>query len=147
MSARVWRSRILMIAVRTSSISMRRPQWSSSGQVQRVGRLAGARNRSEWSINQSDDGTELDAVHWAGQRVAPIFSALAHDKTARFQLGEDLLEKLDWKFLFRGQLADLEDGPSQHGRDSEVNEGAQCIFATFGKLHATRSRSRSIQQL
>src|SRR5439155_8600914 len=35
MSARVWRSRILMIAVRTSSISMRRPQWSSSGKVQR----------------------------------------------------------------------------------------------------------------
>src|SRR5438552_231728 len=118
--------------------------WTSTT---RVGRLADARDRSEWSINQSDDGAELDAVHGAGQRIAAVFSALAHDKTARFQLGKDLLEKLDWKFLFRGQLADLEDGPSQLGRDSEVNEGAQCIFATFGKLHATRSRSRSIQQL
>src|SRR5438067_11618102 len=68
----------------------------------RVGRLADARNRSEWSVNQSDDGAELDAVHWTGQRVAAVFSALAHDKPARFQLGEDLLEKLDRKFLFSG---------------------------------------------
>src|SRR5438105_4579081 len=54
----------------------------------RVGGLADARDRSEWSINQSDDGTELDAVHWAGERVAAVFSALAHDKPVRFQLGE-----------------------------------------------------------
>src|SRR5205085_11715461 len=113
----------------------------------RVGRLADARDRSEWSVNQSDNGAELDAIHGAGKRVPPVFSAFAHDKTARFQLGEGLLEKLDWKFLFRGQFTNLEKGPSQLGRDSEVNERAQCIFATFGKLHATRSRSRSIQQL
>src|SRR5437016_5875640 len=113
--------------------------WTSTT---RVGRLADARDRSEWSINQSDDGTELDAVHGAGQRVAAVFSALAHDKPVRFQLGEDLLEKLDRKFLFRGQFTDLEKGPSQFGRDAEVNESAQCIFATFGELHGTRSRSR-----
>src|SRR5207248_406263 len=108
----------------------------------RVGRLADAWDRSEWSVNQSDDGTELDAVHWAGKRVASVFSALAHDKTARFQLSEDLLEKLDWKFLFRGQFTNLENGPSEFGSDAEVNERAQCIFATFGKLHVPRSRSR-----
>src|SRR5205823_8191961 len=113
----------------------------------RVGRLADARNRSKWSVNQSDDGAELDAVHGAGKRVTSVFSALAHDKTARFQLGEDLLEKLDRKFLFGGQFTDLEKGPSQFGRDAEVNESAQCIFATFGKLHGTRSRSRLMQQL
>src|SRR5438477_13036591 len=113
--------------------------WTSTT---RIGRLADARDRSEWSVNQSDDGAELDAVHWAGKRVTPVFSALAHDKTARFQLSEDLLEKLDRKFLFRGQFTDLEKGPSQFGRDSEVNESAQGIFATFGELHATRSRSR-----
>ena len=108
----------------------------------RVGRLADACDRGERSVNQSDDGAELDAVHWAGKRVASVFSALAHDKAARFQLREDLLEKLDRKFLLRGQFTDLEDGPSQLGRDSEVNEGAQCIFATFGELHASRYRSR-----
>src|SRR5205085_2802409 len=108
----------------------------------RVGRLAHARDGSEWSVNQSDDGTELDAVGGTGQRVAPILSALAHDKTARFQLGEDLLEKLDWKFLFRGQFTNLENWPSQFGSDAEVNERAQCIFATFGKLHVRRSESR-----
>src|SRR5207248_2068445 len=108
----------------------------------RVGRLADAWDGSEWSVNQSDDGAELDAVHGAGKRITPIFSALAHDKPVRFQLGEDLLEKLDREFLFRGQFADLEDGPSQLGSDAEVNEGAQCIFATFGKLHVPRSRSR-----
>jgi len=56
-------------------------------------------------------------------------------------------EKLDRKFLFRGQFTDLEKGPSQFGGDAEINERAQWIFATFGKLHATQSRSRWMQQL
>src|SRR5437764_11599318 len=115
--------------------------WTSTT---RIGRLADAWDRSKWSVNQSDDGTELDPVHWTGKRVAPVFSALAHDKTARFQLGEDLLKEFDWQFFLGREFTDLEDGPAQFGRDSKVNEGAQCIFATFGKLHATRSRSRLI---
>src|SRR4029453_1895866 len=104
-------------------------------------RLADAADRSERSVNQFDDGAELDAVHWAGKRVASVFSALAHDKAARFQLREDLLGKLDRKFLFRGGFIALEKRPSPVGRDFEVNEGAQRIFATFGKLHATECRS------
>src|SRR5436309_4126323 len=99
----------------------------------RVGRLADAWDGSEWSVNQSDDEAELDAVHGAGQRIAAVFSALAHDKAVGFQLREDLFEKLDRKFLFRGQFTNLEKGPSQFGRDAEINESAQCIFATFRK--------------
>ena len=30
---------------------------------------------------------------------------------------------------------DLKHGPTELGRDPQVNERAQCVLATFGKLH------------
>jgi hypothetical protein len=105
-----------------------------------IRRLAHAANRRERPVDQANDRAEFDARGILRQRITAEFAERALDVTGAFELGEYLLEEFDRQFFLQRQLAYLQNGPAQLGGDAEIDQRAQGVFATFGKIHLLLGR-------
>ena len=65
-----------------------------------------------------------------------MLAAFRLDVAVRAQLGENLLEEFNRQFLFGGELGDLQDRTTEFLRDPQIDQGAERVFAAFGKIHS-----------
>jgi len=97
--------------------------------------LAYTSDRCERTIKEPNDRAKFYAMRGSGQQVAAKLAPFSLDVSRCPHLGENLLKELNRELFLRSQFAHLKDGSTKLSGDSEIDQGPQGVFASFGKVH------------
>lgn len=100
-----------------------------------VGGLAGAADGGQFPFQKADEFADFSRIRIADEPGSTAFAAYALDVTACFQVGEDVFEELGGDVFAFGEAGDGNNGRLQLSGDSQPDECAQRIFASFGQFH------------